>query len=81
MDYLQIIISICLISLTTIFVVTGVWITLILNDLRQVIKKTTSILDNARSISESVARPVNSFSEFLMGFRNGLNVFNKFFKE
>jgi hypothetical protein len=79
MDYLQTVISISILAITAMLVVTGVWFTLLLKDLRSVIKKTTSILDDANSITASIARPVSSFSDFVMGFRNGVTVFNKFF--
>jgi hypothetical protein len=30
---------------------------------------------------DSIAKPVSSISEFLVGFKNGLQVFNSFFKK
>ena len=79
MDITQIIIIVSLICITGVIVASGIWLVLIFKELKLTIMKTNRILDDAESITSSVARPVSSFSEFLMGFKNGFSFFNKLF--
>ena len=79
MDYTQImlVVSISLITGTLVYI--GFWVVKLLRELQVTINKTNLILDDTHSITSSVAGPVSSVSEFVMGFRNGLNLFNQFF--
>lgn len=79
MDLTQIIIIISLISITTIVVISGVWLIKVFKELKTTINKTNTILDDAHLITSSVAKPVSSISEFVMGFKNGFSFFNKLF--
>lgn len=72
MDLVPIITVISLLSLTLVISVVGVWLVLVLREAKKV-------LEDTHLITSSVAKPVNSFSEFVMGFRNGFTLFNKFF--
>jgi hypothetical protein len=76
---LFIIISLSVISLAIGFS-TYYFITLI-KELQKATAKITDILDDTHLITKSVARPVSSFSEFLMGFKNGFHLFNSFFNK
>lgn len=51
----------------------------LIKELQRATTKVTNILDDTHQITQSVARPVSSLSEFLMGFKNGFQMFNKFF--
>ena len=75
MDTIQIVIMISLIAITTIIIVGGVYFIKLLKDLSVTLKKTNIILDDTHSITESIARPVSSASEFLMGLKNGFSFF------
>lgn len=79
MDLTQIIISLCLITVTVVIVVCTIYLISLIKELRTTIVKTTAILDDAQKITGSVARPISSFSDFLMGFKNGFQLFNSFF--
>jgi len=79
MEVTQIIIIISLICITGIIVASGIWLILIFKELKSTITKTNKILDDTESITSSVARPISSFSEFVMGFKNGFSFFNKLF--
>lgn len=81
MDITQIVIIISLISITAIIVACGVWMIKILMELKTTLVKTNGILDDAKSITSSVAEPVSSISEFVMGFKNGFAFFNSLFKK
>lgn len=81
MDITQLVIVISLSFVTITLVFVGVWAVLVLTELRNSLKKVNRILENAQSITDSVVGPVSSFSEFLMGFKNGFTIFNKFFKD
>jgi hypothetical protein len=81
MDITQIVIIASLILITGVIVVSGIWLILIFKELRITITKTNQILDDTQNITSSIARPVSSFSEFIMGFRNGFSLFNKLFKK
>lgn len=74
MDIIQLVTAISLLLITTVVVVVGIWLV-------KVLQETKKILEDTHSITSSVARPVNSFSEFVMGFKNGFTILNKFFPD
>jgi len=74
MDITQIVVIISLLAISTVIVVVGVYLIKLIKDLRVTIGQTNHIIS-------SVSRPVTSFSEFLMGFKNGFTLFNSFFKK
>lgn len=76
MDITQIIIIVSLIAITTIIVLCGIYFIKFLKDLNLTLKKTNLILDDTHIITDSVAKPVSSFSEILMGLKNGFSFFN-----
>lgn len=79
MEITQIIIIISLVSITTIIVASGVWLIRLFKELNRTLKKTNEILDDTHLITSSVAKPVSSISEFVMGFKNGFSFFNNLF--
>lgn len=80
MDITQLILAVSIFIITITVFAIGVWIVIVLNELRTTIDKANQILDDTHSITQSIAHPVASFSDFLMGFQNGLALFNKVFK-
>ncbi|HOZ81131.1 MAG TPA: hypothetical protein PK370_02840 [Candidatus Woesebacteria bacterium] len=76
MDPTQIVISIALILVASIIVAVGVYIILLIKDLRKSLSQVTLILEDTKTISTSIAKPVSSVSEFVMGFKNGFKIFN-----
>jgi hypothetical protein len=74
MDITQIVVIISLLSISTVIVVVGIYLIKLIKDLRVTIGETNQIIS-------SVSRPVSSFSEFLMGFKNGFSIFNSFFNK
>ena len=81
MDITQLILIISLSVLTLILAIAGFWLIKILQETKTTLVKVNSILDDTKTITSSVAAPVSSLSEFVMGFKSGLNVFNKFFNK
>jgi hypothetical protein len=79
MDITQIVIIVSLVCITGIIVASGVWLILILKELKITVNKTNKILDDTQNITSSVAKPISSISEFVMGFKNGFSFFNKLF--
>ena len=79
MELTQIVIIVSLILITGIIFASGIWLIKIFKELKTTITKTNQILDDAHTITTSVAKPVSSISEFVMGFKNGFSFFNKFF--
>ena len=79
MDITQIILAISVSLITVTLVIIGYYVAQLLRELKNTLIKTNLILDDTRSITASVAKPVSTFSEFVMGFKNGFKVFNKFF--
>ncbi len=79
MEITQIVIIVSLILITGIVFASGIWLIKIFKELKTTITKTNQILDDAHTITTSVAKPVSSISEFVMGFKNGFSFFNKFF--
>ncbi|HPT65731.1 MAG TPA: hypothetical protein PK257_00275 [Candidatus Woesebacteria bacterium] len=80
MDITQIVIIISLVAITAIIIISGVFFIKLLKDLTVTIKKTNLILDDTHLITDSVAKPVSSFSEVLMGLKNGFSFFNNLSK-
>ena len=80
MDITQIVIIISLIAITAIIVISGIFLIRLLKDLSTTLKKTNLILDDAHLITDSVAKPISSFSEVLMGLKNGLSFFSNLSK-
>ncbi len=68
-------------SLTVVLVISGIWIIKILKEFLQTVKQINQILDDAKVVSESVAEPVATLSDFLMGLKSGLDMFTKFSKK
>ena len=81
MDITQIIIIVSLSAVAAVIVACGVWLIKLLKELKITVTKTNSILDDTKLITSSVAAPVSSVSEFVMGFKNGISVFNSLFKK
>ncbi len=79
MDITQIIIIVSLIFITSIIVISGIYLIRVFRELKTTLDKTNNILDDAHLITSSVAKPVSSISEFVMGFKNGFSFFNKLF--
>lgn len=79
MDPTQIVLLVSITLITATLVYIGYWIVNLLKELRTTITKTNSILDDTQVITSSISGPVASVSEFVMGFKNGMAVFNTFF--
>jgi hypothetical protein len=79
MDITQIVIIVSLLSITGIIVASGIWLIKIFKELKITLNKTNKILDDTQSITNSVAKPISSISEFVMGFKNGFSFFNNLF--
>lgn len=75
MDITQIVIIISLLAITTIIVIAGIYFVRLLKDLNTTLQKTNLILDDAHTITKSVAEPVSAFSEFAMGLKNSMSFF------
>jgi len=78
MDITSVIISISLSIITIAIIICFVFLIKFIQDLRKLLKQITPIVDDANLISSSIARPVSSASDFLMGFKNGFKLFNSF---
>ena len=79
MDLTQIFIIISLVIVSVSIAVCTIYIIGLIKELKNAVVKATSILDDTHQITGSIAKPVSSFSEFLMGFKNGFKLFNTFF--
>ncbi len=76
MDTMQIILSACAITVTTVILILAYKLYQTLVQAEKSMIKIDKISDDIESISSSVREPVASFSEFLMGFKNGIVVLN-----
>jgi hypothetical protein len=74
MDIVQIVVIISLLSVSTIIVISGIYLIGLIKEIKIITTKANSVVD-------SIARPVSSISDFIIGFKNGLKVFNTFFKD
>ena len=73
MEITQIILILVVVLLASVMTVIGIEVFMILKELRESVKKANKIMDDAGIISESVAKPVQSFSGFIMGLKSGVN--------
>ena len=74
MDIVQIVIIISLLSVSTIIVISGIYLIGLIKEIKIITSKANIVVD-------SIARPVSSISDFIIGFKNGIKVFNTFFKD
>ncbi|MFA6250017.1 MAG: hypothetical protein WC686_00745 [Candidatus Shapirobacteria bacterium] len=79
MDPTQLVIILSIVIITAVIVYCGIWLAMILQELRQTINKTNAILDDTKLITSSVTQPFTSMAEFFAGFKNGVQLFNSFF--
>ena len=66
-DSVQLILLVVIITLTLLLVILGVQVFYILRDLRQTVKKTNKILENADAITEGIEGPISAISSFVLG--------------
>ena len=79
MDLTQVLIAFCLFAVTTVIVICTIYLISLIKELKNTVSRTGAILADAQKITGSIAKPVSSFSDFLMGFKNGFHLFNSFF--
>ncbi len=70
----QVLLFIVITVLTTVVSLCGIQVFYILKELRQSVRKTNKILDDAGLISESVAKPISGISGFLTGLKSGAEI-------
>ncbi|MFW6109820.1 MAG: hypothetical protein ACOC6Q_00090 [Patescibacteria group bacterium] len=66
---------IALLTFNLLFV--GVYIVLVLKEVREAVRKVNSILVNVDEVSESLATPVVGLSGAITGIMQGLKIFNR----
>ena len=81
MDITQILIALSLLTMSIAFVVCTYYLVSLIKELKSAVTKASGILDDTHQITGSIARPVSTFSDFLMGFKNGFQLFNSFFNK
>jgi anionic cell wall polymer biosynthesis LytR-Cps2A-Psr (LCP) family protein len=73
-DPAQTILFLVIIILTVLLVVLGIQVFFILRELRKTIDKTNKVLDDTSVITESVSKPLASFSTLAMGLKTGATI-------
>lgn len=84
LDSIQILLIIVITVLTVLLTFIGVEIYQILKEFRRGLKKFNGILDDAHTVSSSVAEPVSEATELFHGLKKGVNFIkhvSTFFKE
>ncbi len=81
MDTAQIVLIVVVIVLTVLLLVLGIQVFLILKELRKTVEKVNKVLDDAGTISESVATPVSNLSSILAGVKTGVSLLGLFTKK
>lgn len=74
MDTAQIVLFLVIIILTILLVVLGAQVFFILRELRKTVERANKILEDASQITESVKKPVASFSTLAMGLKTGATI-------
>lgn len=70
-DSVQLVLLLVIVILTILLVVLGVQVYFILKEVRTTLSKANKVLDTAGSITESVATPISSISQLVLGLRSG----------
>lgn len=70
-DSVQLVLLLVIIVLTILLVVLGIQVFFILKEVRITLHKTNKVLDTASSITESVATPISSIAQLVVGLRSG----------
>ena len=76
-DSTQVLLIIVISILTVLLTIVGVQIFLILVEVRNILKKTTSMLDDAKKVTHAVVEPVEEASSFLTGLKSGFGIMKK----
>jgi uncharacterized protein YoxC len=79
MDLTQILIAVSLFIVAIAISICTYYLISLIKELKNAVITTNSILDDTHKITSSVARPVSTFTDFLMGFQNGFRLFNSIF--
>lgn len=75
-DLTQLLLVVVVTVLTSLLTIIGIQVYYILKEFRKTIEKSNKILDDGGVISESVAKPAQSFSGLIMGIKSGLDIFS-----
>jgi hypothetical protein len=70
-DPAQTVLFIVVVILTILLIVLGIQVFFILRGLRKTIEKVNKVLDDTGVITESVSKPISSFSTLAMGLKTG----------
>jgi len=76
-DTYQILLTSVISVLTVLLTLIGIQLFLILNEVRNILKKTNNMVDDASKVTHAVVQPIQEASTFLTGLKNGLGVVNK----
>lgn len=71
---LQLLLIVVVLSLTVILVLIGVQFIKILQELRRSLRRLNQILADAKTISRSIAEPVEAASDFVVGLKKGFKI-------
>jgi hypothetical protein len=67
MDYLQITLIVVLIILAGNLVAVGIYVTLVLKEFRETVRKANRVLDNVGDVTTAVAKPVSTIAGIISG--------------
>lgn len=73
-DPAQLALFLVILILTVLLVVLGAQVFFILRELRKTIDKVNKVLDDTSVITESVSKPISSFSTLAMGLKTGATI-------
>jgi len=73
-ELMQYLLIFVIFSLTTILIIVGIQVVKILKEIRVGLKKSNSMLDDVKKVTQSVAEPVEAASDFLMGLKKGFRI-------
>ncbi len=73
-DPAQLALFLVILILTVLLVILGAQVFFILRELRKTIDKVNKVLDDTSVITESVSKPISSFSTLAMGLKTGATI-------
>ena len=75
-DAAQILLFLVILILTTLLLVLGIQVFFILKEFKKTILRANKVLENTDDITQSISKPLSSFSSLLMGLKAGASFMN-----
>jgi hypothetical protein len=74
MDVVQVVLIISIVALTAVFIIIGIWLVLLLREIRKVIRRVNDTAEEINSFAAKINEPGAVFSGIVEGLKNGAEI-------